>query len=297
MVETTSLYCSAAERGRDPRERWGALQQFESRQQHAYLAAAIGVMLVTALAYLQFAPEQTSVSDEDVALGAPIVSGAAVDVAGADVTAAGSSFTTVTTIGRPTGDAHDIAPAGSSGPVPVPVVLVSSTTTTTLRGTALVGQGSTTTVTRRASTSFSTTTTRPDIRAVTPVPVPVLAVERHRESEPPPDVPKSTMIQAPPITIFGTPPDLTTSSTILRFSNSDSGVASWYGAPRGTCAHRSVAFGTVMKVTRQDTGATVSCRVADRGPYVPGRVVDLSRDTYAKIADTDSGVVPVMVQW
>ncbi len=43
-----------------------------------------------------------------------------------------------------------------------------------------------------------------------------------------------------------------------------------------TCAHRKLAFGTRLRVKLVRTGATATCRVNDRGPFVAGRVVDLS---------------------
>ncbi|MDY6330243.1 MAG: septal ring lytic transglycosylase RlpA family protein [Fibrobacter sp.] len=43
-----------------------------------------------------------------------------------------------------------------------------------------------------------------------------------------------------------------------------------------TCAHRSLPFGTKLKVTRIKTGASVEVRVNDRGPYSKKRVLDLS---------------------
>ena len=43
-----------------------------------------------------------------------------------------------------------------------------------------------------------------------------------------------------------------------------------------TCAHKSLPFGTKLKVVRDDTGASVVVRVNDRGPYVDGRILDLS---------------------
>lgn len=43
-----------------------------------------------------------------------------------------------------------------------------------------------------------------------------------------------------------------------------------------TCAHKSLPFGTKLKVVRDDTGASVIVRVNDRGPYVDGRIIDLS---------------------
>ena len=43
-----------------------------------------------------------------------------------------------------------------------------------------------------------------------------------------------------------------------------------------TCAHKTLPFGTVLKVVRKDNGASVEVRVNDRGPYVGDRILDLS---------------------
>ena len=80
-------------------------------------------------------------------------------------------------------------------------------------------------------------------------------------------------------------------------TNSETGVASWYGAPSGTCAHKTLPFGTIVKVTRVSTGATTECRVADRGPFGPGRVIDLSDDVFEQIASLGTGLTEVKLEW
>ena len=50
-----------------------------------------------------------------------------------------------------------------------------------------------------------------------------------------------------------------------------------------TCAHKTLPFGTVLKVVRIDNGATVEVRVNDRGPYVGDRILDLSVAAGTKI--------------
>jgi rare lipoprotein A len=77
----------------------------------------------------------------------------------------------------------------------------------------------------------------------------------------------------------------------------DSGGASWYHAPDGTCAHDTAPIGTVITVTRVSTGDSTTCRVADRGPNTDGRVIDLSMDVYSQLAAPDTGVIDVKVQW
>lgn len=75
------------------------------------------------------------------------------------------------------------------------------------------------------------------------------------------------------------------------------GRASWFPAPKGTCAHRVIPKGTVVTVVRVDNGASTTCRVADRGPADTSRVIDLSRDTFAKLAGAERGVLQVFVRW
>jgi rare lipoprotein A len=80
----------------------------------------------------------------------------------------------------------------------------------------------------------------------------------------------------------------------------EEGIASWYGGGDGfdgkptasgeiydaallTAAHRELALGTVVDVLRVDTGESVRVRINDRGPFVKGRVVDLSKAAAEKL--------------
>lgn len=58
-------------------------------------------------------------------------------------------------------------------------------------------------------------------------------------------------------------------------------------------AHRSYPFGTRLRVTNQSNGKSVVVRVADRGPYVYGRSLDLSYGAFARIASPSQGVANV----
>jgi rare lipoprotein A len=60
-----------------------------------------------------------------------------------------------------------------------------------------------------------------------------------------------------------------------------------------TAAHKSLAFGTVVRVTNLKNGKSVTVRINDRGPYVAGRVIDLSPAAARKIDMLRDGVVPV----
>ncbi len=63
-----------------------------------------------------------------------------------------------------------------------------------------------------------------------------------------------------------------------------------------TCAHRTFAFGTQLKVTNKATGQSVIVRVNDRGPYAKGRVVDLSRKAMEEIGGIKTGVIDATVE-
>jgi rare lipoprotein A len=63
-----------------------------------------------------------------------------------------------------------------------------------------------------------------------------------------------------------------------------------------TAAHRSYPFGTVLRVTRVQTGAWVLVRVNDRGPYASGRVIDLSKQAAKRLSMLRDGVVPVRLE-
>jgi rare lipoprotein A len=62
-----------------------------------------------------------------------------------------------------------------------------------------------------------------------------------------------------------------------------------------TCAHRRWPFGAVLRVTALDSGRSVEVTVTDRGPWVEGRVVDLSRAAAESLGMLRRGLVQVEV--
>jgi len=60
-----------------------------------------------------------------------------------------------------------------------------------------------------------------------------------------------------------------------------------------TAAHRSLPFGTRLRVTNVATGRSVTVRVNDRGPYIPGRVVDVSGSAANELGIVESGIAKV----
>lgn len=82
-----------------------------------------------------------------------------------------------------------------------------------------------------------------------------------------------------------------------KVTDSGGGKASWFSGTVGTCAHRSLPIGTQVSVTNVGNGRSVVCRVADRGPFVEGRVIDLSHDAFSQIASPGAGVISVRLSW
>lgn len=62
-----------------------------------------------------------------------------------------------------------------------------------------------------------------------------------------------------------------------------------------TAAHRSLPFGTMVKVTNTKNGKSVVVRINDRGPFVKGRIIDLSRSAFTAVGNPASGTVDVTV--
>ncbi|WP_257165854.1 septal ring lytic transglycosylase RlpA family protein [Bradyrhizobium sp. SRS-191] len=89
--------------------------------------------------------------------------------------------------------------------------------------------------------------------------------------------------------------------------SASSGLASYYSEGRKTAsgerfdpseltaAHRSLPFGTRLQVTNVKTGRSVVVRVNDRGPFVQGRVVDVSYSAAQALGMINTGVAPVKV--
>jgi len=55
-------------------------------------------------------------------------------------------------------------------------------------------------------------------------------------------------------------------------------------------------FGARVRVTNIDNGESVIVKINDRGPFVEGRIIDLSRSAFAEIADTQLGVIDVEIE-
>ncbi len=92
----------------------------------------------------------------------------------------------------------------------------------------------------------------------------------------------------------------------------ETGKASWYAdkfegrkTARGetfsqhklTAAHKTLPFGTKVKVKNLATGKTTKVKINDRGPFVQGRIIDLSRKAAKKIGLLNMGVAEVELKY
>lgn len=91
------------------------------------------------------------------------------------------------------------------------------------------------------------------------------------------------------------------------FAHAETCIASWYGAESGprtasgerfhpegvSCAHKSRAFGSTVTVTLLHSGRSISCRINDRGPFVKGRCIDLSRGAARRLGMNGTAAVRV----
>lgn len=91
----------------------------------------------------------------------------------------------------------------------------------------------------------------------------------------------------------------------------EEGIASWYGVPfhgrrtasgeiydmeKHTAAHRILPFDTIVRVTNLKNGRQADVRINDRGPFVEGRIIDLSLAAARALDMVTDGIVPVRIE-
>jgi len=111
--------------------------------------------------------------------------------------------------------------------------------------------------------------------------------------------------------VVGTPPVVTTPPQPPAPGIEEVGLASWYGAPHHgrrtasgeifdmnqmTAAHKTLPFGTRLLVINRDTSRTAEVRINDRGPFVKGRILDVSYAAARQLGVAAEGVFPVRLR-
>ncbi len=106
------------------------------------------------------------------------------------------------------------------------------------------------------------------------------------------------------------PPEATSQPILEKIVATQTGKASWYGSEGGsktangerynpnglTAAHRTLPFGTKVRVTSMRTGKTVIVRINDRGPFRGGRIIDISAGAAEVIGLKSTGVGEVRIE-
>ncbi len=93
------------------------------------------------------------------------------------------------------------------------------------------------------------------------------------------------------------------------------GIASWYGpgfdgnyTANGeiydmngiSAAHKTLPFGTIVRVVEFSTGKSIVVRINDRGPFIEGRIIDLSKGAARELGIIDKGITKVglrIIRW
>lgn len=158
---------------------------------------------------------------------------------------------------------------------------------------AEVHHAETSTTVRRRTPSTTTSSAAPVRRPAAAASAAAPAAGPQRPQAAPP----ATRWQAPATTTTTAPKQKQKPPTTSAPRPSEDGEASFYDYKPGTCAHKTLPFGTVVTVTNTDNGKTTSCTVADRGPFVQGRIIDLERGVFAQVSETSKGVFPAHITW
>lgn len=100
----------------------------------------------------------------------------------------------------------------------------------------------------------------------------------------------------PPVAVSPAPCVQTGEASWYRPNLHRSADGERYGPDALVAAHRSLPFGTAVRVTDVESGRSVVVRIGDRGPFVPGRIIDLSPAAARVLGMRQDGVAPVRLQ-
>ncbi|HME60189.1 MAG TPA: septal ring lytic transglycosylase RlpA family protein [Candidatus Binatia bacterium] len=136
------------------------------------------------------------------------------------------------------------------------------------------------------------------------------AIDKSQTHSIPLEIPSTAKIPSSPAT--EQPPPLETIPAPLQPTLLETGVASWYG-PRFhgkltasgevfnqnelTAAHRTLPWGSKVKVINLTNGKSVEVRINDRGPFEKGRIIDVSRAAARALGMLKSGIAQVRIEW
>ena len=82
----------------------------------------------------------------------------------------------------------------------------------------------------------------------------------------------------------------------MKFQSKKTASGELYDKAKKTAAHKKLPFGTKVKVTNTKNSKSVIVKINDRGPFVKGRIIDLSNSAFSSIANLDAGVIEVKIE-
>jgi rare lipoprotein A len=81
-----------------------------------------------------------------------------------------------------------------------------------------------------------------------------------------------------------------------RHQNRKTASGARYAHDQKTAAHKHLPFGSNVKVTNTNNGKSVIVKINDRGPFVKGRIIDLSKSAFGSIGNISSGLIKVNIE-
>ena len=82
----------------------------------------------------------------------------------------------------------------------------------------------------------------------------------------------------------------------MKFQSKKTASGELYDRAKNTAAHKKLPFGTKVRVTNIKNNRSVIVKINDRGPFVKGRIVDLSSSAFSRLANLGAGVIEVKIE-
>ena len=82
----------------------------------------------------------------------------------------------------------------------------------------------------------------------------------------------------------------------MKFQSKKTASGELYDRAKKTAAHKKLPFGSKVRVMNIKNSKSVIVKINDRGPFVKGRIVDLSSSAFSRIANLDAGVIEVKIE-
>lgn len=106
-----------------------------------------------------------------------------------------------------------------------------------------------------------------------------------------------SLIMLIPVSLYAQEPEYGKATYYAdRFHGRPTASGELYHSDSLTAAHPAYPFGTLLRVTNMENKASVIVRINDRGPFITGRIIDLSRRAMKMLRGLDKGVIYVQIE-